>query len=105
MRDQSRPNLLKVSGIAAVRPAGSELGLPQDQELTDLGAMSVIDNAALNRRRLGCSVGTRLERDFLIRSDRGWLDPAAGPGRPGRSSCCPYVEESVHACCRDDRPW
>src|SRR5919112_3039933 len=37
--------------------------------------------------------------------DEVGLTPAAGPRVPASPRCLPYVEESVHACCRDDRPW
>src|SRR5215218_8680251 len=99
------PGIAGEAPTQAVRPATrSGLGLLRVQELTDLGASKVV---ALRPcpAPLGCPVSTRLEKDFLIRSGRGWLDPSGGTWSPCQSRCLPYVEESVHACCRDDRPW
>jgi hypothetical protein len=73
---------------------GVSLDRREIAELTDFGAMSTSSTVRLSPRCLGCPISTRLKRDFLIRSGKGWLDQAAGPRCPAGVGL-PYVEESV----------
>jgi len=95
MRTRRRRGHLSGADAGQSSPPQSEIESSRDQELTDLGAPVMSSTVGSWPRRLGCPVSTRLYRDFLIRSGRGWLNPAVDPGRPSRSRCLPYVEESV----------
>ena len=60
---------------------GGDLGSPREEELADLGAVVHLYDATSRAPGVGCTTGTRFDRQCLERPQRGYLEgePAARP--------------------------